>query len=405
MESLSVSAAVEKIHLYLKRDTLYPYFVISDGDADFKKIFGDFKQMYIADFCAGDCPLDIDLLVEKLNMLPQNALVFGLGEYIFFTGQENILRSLQDRNFNRKVVFVCRGIANLLERLADEDVKFRTNHICRIEGGTNLFVVKYSPAVGVPTEAQNFSELLKLLAGGKNSATVKTNLPLKNVREINTFYDAIKSREPHFNALPDALSDTQWQEYFFNDNCDGYAPEHWRRFAAGFKHKISNPYLRFVFNRSANFEAYRKNLFFALFDVNDAKAFDKFYALRKVAVRNILSPYLAEYLERLTDVPDAVKYLTDNTAEERRAMIEAVQGKEKIPDTLKRNFPAMNDYLADYDFGDVKITNYFRQYKKIKLCNVETRQKIPGDADPTAKLYWLDALGVEFLIYISARAA
>lgn len=67
----------------------------------------------------------------------------------------------------------------------------------------------------------------------------------------------------------------------------------------------------------------------------------------------------------------------------------------------------------------------FDDIKKIKLCNVddkdfkrqvnelatkrlynqfETRQKILDETDPTAKLYWLDALGVEFLSYIKARA-
>lgn len=85
----------------------------------------------------------------------------------------------------------------------------------------------------------------------------------------------------------------------------------------------------------------------------------------------------------------------------------------------------VNDYLADFDFGDAEITTYFRRYKKIKLCNVndedfknhvrelaltrpynrfETRKKFLEDADKNSKLYWLDALGVEFLSYIKARA-
>lgn len=250
-------------------------------------------------------------------------------------------------------------------------------------------------------------------------------MPLVNVQEINNFYDAIKSREPQFTAPLDALNVEQWREYFFDDNCDGYPLEHWRSFAAGFKNKISNTYLRFVFNRSANFEAYQRNLFFALLEVDDEKNFAEFYSLRKAAVKNILSPHLVEYLERLKNLPDALKYLTDNTAEERRTMIEAVQGKEKIPDVFKKNYAAMSDYLADYDFGDAAITDYFRRYKKIKLCNVddedfkqqvrelatkrlynkfETRQKILDEANPAAKLYWLDALGVEFLSYIKARA-
>jgi len=284
--------------------------------------------------------------------------------------------------------------------------------------------VKYSPNINFTADAKNFSELLKLLERGKNNLTVQTDLPLVNVQEINNFYDAIKYREPNFIAPPDALNVEQWQEYFSDDNCEGYPPEHWRSFAAGFKNKISNPYLRFVFARSTDYDSYRKNLFFALLDV-DEKFFEEFYLQRKAAVKNISSSYLVEYFERLEKFPDAVKFLTDNTAEERRAMIEAVQGKEKIPDALKKNYPAMNDYLADFDFGDETITNYFRRYKKIKLCNVddenfknhvrelaltrpynrfETRQKILDDADKNAKLYWLDALGVEFLAYIKARA-
>ena len=127
MEILSIADAAKKIRLYLSRDTLRPYFVISDGNGDFKKFFGDFEKIYISDLCKGDFLLDTDLLVEKLNALTNNAVVLGLGEYIFFTAQEEILRALQDKSFNRKVIFVCRGIANLLERLADEDFKFRTN--------------------------------------------------------------------------------------------------------------------------------------------------------------------------------------------------------------------------------------------------------------------------------------
>ncbi|MBR3747768.1 MAG: BREX-4 system phosphatase PglZ [Selenomonadaceae bacterium] len=429
MEILNVATAAEKIRIYLKRDTLRPYFVISDGAAECEKLrkkFNSLKRIYISDFCKGDSPLDTDLLVEKLNALEKDALCFGLGEYIYFTAQENILRALQDRNFNRKIIFVCRGIANLLERLADEDFKFRTNNICRVEGKGKFFVVKYDPKIKIPADAQNFSELLKLAEGGKDSIIAQSDLPLVNVKAINNFYEAIRYREPHFIAPPNALNGEQWQEYFYDDACEGYPPEHWRSFAAGFKNKISNPYLKFVFARSADFEAYRKNLFFALLEVDDENVFKEFYSLRKAAVKNISSPHLAEYLARLEKIPDAVKYLTDNTAEERRAMIEFVQGKGKIPDLLNENYPSMSDYLTDYDFDDEEITNYFRRYKKIKLCNVDdenfkshvqklaqirlynkfdTRETILDGADKNAKLYWLDALGVEFLSFIAARAA
>lgn len=430
MESLSVEAAEEKIRACLKRDTPYPYFVIADGVgecAELKKIFsGTLAQVYISEFCAGDSPLDTDLLVEKLNALGRDALVFGLGEYIYFTGQENILRRLQDRNFKRKVIFICSGVAKLLERLAEADSKFRANQICRAGGNAKFSVVKYSANIAVDADAVNFSELLKAVESGRRSLTVQTNLPLVNVQTISNFYDAVKNREPHFNAQPDALNDEQWREYFFDESCEGYPPEHWRSFAAGFKGKILNRYLKFVFEHSETYEDYLRNLYFALFDA-DEKNFKEFYSLRKAAVKNISSQYLFEYIARVENsADDAVKYLTDNTAEERRAMIQAVQGKEKIPAVLEKNYPALADYLAEFDFVDEEISGYFRRYSKIKLLNVddedfrrrvhelalgrpynsfETRQKLLERFDGSAKLYWLDALGVEFCGYIQARAS
>ena len=430
MEILSVAAAEKKIRLYLSRNTALPYFVISDGVrecAELKNFFGGtLAQVYISELCAGDSPLDLDLLVDKLNALEGDALCFGLGEYIYFTGQENILRALQDRNFNCKVIFICSGVANLLEQLAEEDSKFRANQLCRVEGSGSFSVVSYSANLNVATDAGNFSELLKAAENGARTISVRTDLPLENVREIADFYAAIKYREPNFSVPPDALNAQQWQEYFSDEICAGYPPEHWRSFAAGFKGKISNRYLNFAFEKSARYEDYQRNLFFALFDA-DEKVFAEFYALRKAAVKNISSPYLSEYVARAEKFSaDAVKYLTDNTAEERRAMIRAVQGREKVPAALEENYPALADYLADFDYGSAELTEYFRRYRKIKLLNVddenfkrrvrelalsrpynrfETRQKLLERFDGNAKLYWLDALGVEFCGYIQARAS
>lgn len=433
MEILNVEAAVKKIEIYLRQGNFRPYFVSVDDAAaceKLKKIFKDFGRIYVSDFCRGDTFPDTDELIDALKAVEKNSLCFGLGEYVFFSAHENILRALQDKNFNRKIIFICRGIANLLENLAEADFKFRANNLCKIAGGQSFSVVKFGANVDVPTDAKNFSELLKLLeSGNRVSVSVKTNLPLAKVKEIQTFYDAIKNRDSRFSALPDALAEEQWREYFFDDKCDGFPPEHWRTFAAGFKNKFANSYLQRVFGISANYEAYRRNLFFALLEVTDEKIFDEFYPLRKAAVKNISAQYVAEYLERLKNFAtgsNAIKFLTDNTVEERRAMIQAVQGKEKIPAIFTKNFSAMEDYLTDYDFGDEEITRYFRRYKKIKVCNVddaafknlvqefaverpankfETRRAILDRADDTAKLYWLDALGVEFLGCLQARAA
>ena len=252
MESLKVETAVEKIRVYLRRDTLRPYFVIADDAAaieELKKHFGGVEQINVSGFCTSGGLLDTDELVDRLKSVETRALVLGLGEYIYRTGRENVLRALQDRSFNGKIIFVCRGIANTLERLADGDAKFRANRICRLEGKASF-----------------------------------NDLRPSKVRATNTSRDAFEEAEAH-------------------------------------------------------------------------------------------SP--------------------------------------------------TSDYLTDYDFGDEAITNYFCRYKQIKLLNVddeefkahvrsialdrpynkfETRAAILDRADRNAKLYWLDALGVEFLGYIKARA-
>ena len=428
MKILSVDDAFKKIYLYLGSKFFCPFFVISDGAdecAAFRKNFDDsFEKIFISDFCGGDFPLDTDLFVEKLKNLDKDSFCFGLGEYIYFTGQENILRGLQDKIFKRKIIFICRGVAHFLEQLADEDPKFQANRICRVPGNFDLSILKYTPKLNFNVDAENFTELLKLLENGNlKSLSVKSDLPLLNVREINSFYDAIKFNDPHFPAPHNALTDSQWKDYFFDNKCTGYPPEHWRTFAAGFQNKISDEYLQYVFSISTTYEDYQKNLLFALLNVDDEKLFQKFYPLRKSATKNISAKYLAQYLEHVKKFPaeNLAKFLTDNTDAERRAMIESVQGLKEIPEDFLKNFPAIKNYLNDYDFGDDDFNNYFHRYKKIKLCNLfdddfrqlveqfaitrpynktYTRRALLDKFNENSKLYWLDALGVEFLSFI-----
>lgn len=234
--------------------------VMNMPDQDAKKIFCEsFTQLYISDFCGGDLPLDTDLFIEKLDALENNVICFGLGEYIFLTAQENFLRNLKDKTFPNKIIFICRGISNFLERLADEDPKFQANRICRVQGKLDFSVVKYNPKINVSTDAENFTELLKLLERENlKTLSLKSELPLLNVKEINSFYDAIKFREAHFSAPRNSLNELQWRDYFFDDNCAGYPPEHCRTFAAGFKNKFANTYLKYVFEMSTNYDDYKK---------------------------------------------------------------------------------------------------------------------------------------------------
>ena len=436
MENLSVEDATKKIEIYLKQSTSRPYFVICEDSAELKKLtknFSELEQIYLSYFSKGDYLPSTDIFIDSLLNLQNDAICFGVGEYVYFTGKENFIRKLQDKSFGRKIIFVCRRIAKFLESLADEDIKFRANNICKVGDAENLQVTKYNKNLDIDVDAENFSQLLKLSEVGKlKNITVKTDLPLKNVKNINSYFDAVKDKNSRFNISESALTSEQWQEYFFNDNCENYPPEHWRTFAAGFKKQFAGNYLRRVFEKSATYDDYRKNLVFAILDFEVDKVFFDFYFERKEIIKNIFVDYAEEYFATLAEKAknsdatfDALNYLTDNTILERQEIVKYLQGRKKIPEVLEKIYPQAANYFSDFDIGDKEITDYFRRYKKIKVFNLDdeefktTVEKIALErpynklqkrgailetADKNAKLYWLDALGAEFAGYIKAKA-
>ena len=83
MENSGFEEAINKIRIYLGRQSCQPYFVIADGANEYKelkKFFDKLKKIYISDFCVQDFFLDTDLFIEKLKLLKKNAVCFGLGE-------------------------------------------------------------------------------------------------------------------------------------------------------------------------------------------------------------------------------------------------------------------------------------------------------------------------------------
>lgn len=435
MKSLSVENAAKKIKIYFKQDTSRPYFVICDNAAEIESLkekFSSLEQIFISDFSKGDYLLNTDIFIDSLLNLQNDAICFGVGEYIYFTGKENFIRKLQDKSFGKKIIFLCSHIEKFLESLADVDVKFSTNNICKIGNAENFQVTKYDKNLDIKTDAENFSQLLKLAEIGKiKNITVKTNLPIKNVKNINSYFEAVKDKNSHFDISENALTSEMWQEYFFDDNCENYPAEHWRTFAAGFKNQIAGNYLQYVFKKSSTYDDYRKNLVFAILDFEVDKIFD-FYFERKNIIKNIFVDYAQEYFSTLAEkikhsdsTFDALNYLTDNTMAERQEIIKYLQGRKKVPEVLEKIYPQVANYFFDFDFGEKIFTDYFRRYKKIKIFNVNDQEfkinvekialerpynKFPKrgaileTADKNAKLYWLDALGAEFAGYIKEKA-
>jgi hypothetical protein len=287
----------------------------------------------------------------------------------------------------------------------------------------------------VAIDGNGFKELLFRLENGVNNKLfVKTSLELHNVREVHSAYEAIQQVDPTFMLSQTCLPDNLWVEFLVDKNLEGFDLFHWRNFLKLKLESSTNKYLKYVTDTSNNYDGYKKRIFSALLDfaVND-KCFSEMYIARKKLLKDVKNSDIAEYItETKIKDSDRINYLTDNTTAEKQVIIESLKEVSVIPDTLKDIYHALYEYLYDFSFvGDIGklLTEYFSEYKRLKLTNrltpefhkrvqgfavdgnrpytsLETRGAVLDKLDKTNTiLYWIDALGAEYLGYIQKRAS
>ena len=150
MEILKNADALKKISIYLKQENfMLPYFIIANGAVEAESLNKELPQylprLYLSNFLNEDQFLDIDIFIEKIAAFFTDAIIFGVGEYVHFTGQVHLLQILKDMHFQHKIIFFCRGATNMLENLALSDLKFFNLQICRIFGQDLFSVTQYNP--------------------------------------------------------------------------------------------------------------------------------------------------------------------------------------------------------------------------------------------------------------------
>lgn len=128
---------------------------------------------------------------------------------------------------------------------------------------------------------------------------------------------------------------------------------------------------------------------------------------------------------------DAIFYLTDLSGEEKKTLFACLDkfglkyNRKTLFSILEKIYPELYYYLLPYDFKDELLNNYFQDYKYQKVINkvfpefysivleqakkrdynliLEPRSvKIENLAKPKSKLYFVDAMGVEYLSYITS---
>lgn len=437
MKTVSAESALANIHKYLANDVATPFIVVIDDSAEYyymKNNLATLKQIRASDFCSqSDSFPNIDDLCDALTAITENSLLLGFGESVLLSGNENAIGRLKDLNVSAKVVVACRGIRAAVLSLCEDDKKFNSRRVCFLKSGASYDIVKVPSSVGV-TAIYGFKELLLRLEDGMSGKQLlKSTLKLNNIREVGSAYDALPEVEPTYIVPQTCLADELWAELLADRKLEGFDLFHWRTFLKLKIQSSSDLYLKYVADTSADYNAYKKRIYCALLDypISD-KRFLELYNARKALLKDVKDSEIAEYISE-TKIKDSARihYLTDNTSAERQAIIESLNGMETIPNAVKDIYPALYDYIHDFSFTGDKgklLTDYFAEYKRLKLTNrltpefhrlvhdlavdgsrpynsLKTRGEVLDSLSQiNTVLYWIDALGVEYLGYIQCRA-
>lgn len=196
--------------------------------------------------------------------------------------------------------------------------------------------------------------------------------------------------------------------------------------------KIQNSYLRAAIDATESFDSLKKHILSHITEYSHTdKRFMRFYNERKKLVRGFPESDIAIFLnENAINPQEAIFRYTDNTLTEKRHVIKwvAQHGWDK---SIAYVYPALEIYLKKYifDCGSLSetLTTYFEQYKiqklenrldddfiklvdeygdSLKYAKLQTRDNVIKAIENknTAFLYWIDALGVEYLAYFTELA-
>lgn len=190
-------------------------------------------------------------------------------------------------------------------------------------------------------------------------------------------------------------------------------------------------YLSYVLSISNGIISFKRNILNAIINMSYTDSrFARFYIERKKLLSHYPESDVASFVtDNRVNAEESVYRLTDNTMVERQEIIIWI-ANYGIPENLNKIYPDLAAYLKKYSFRDrnlnsgfaARLTAYFEAYKRQKLKNSITSEflqkvdelalqrvynRLPkrdelvkesyGDS---TQLFWIDALGVEYLSYI-----
>ena len=400
-----------------------------------------------------------------VNAKGKNFVVKGLGEFLALRGSDEATRTLsrlKDLNIGgAKVVLLLRGLASLIAGL-QTDPRFDNRRFSVVDKAEcDLSFTHAAPSVGL-SALSSFKAMLAELENGRcGSVVVNTAVDLDKaiftVHQISNAYEGIKFITRGFALARSCGSDDRWAQLLTelnqsNGSLDEVFEKHglgnnlesdfyariagsdyrnWLYFTClkSNAETLQNGYLRFVLDKTSRFEDFVGNVLNAIIEIpHTDKQFASFYRERKILVEKFPESDIADFVVNSRQVvSESIYKLTDGTRAEREEIIAWLSQNGLIPQ-LESIYPLLAAYLKKYVFKCLELadllTEYFEAYKKQKLSNVleaeflekvdelalsrkfnrlPTRNEIIDGVDKgDTFLYWLDALGVEYLGLIEA---
>jgi len=395
-----------------------------------------------------------------INAVGKRFVITGLGEFLALCGYDEALRTLlrlKELNIGgAKVVLLLRGLSTIIGRLENDPCFDDRRHSVVDNAECTLSFTLTSQHVGLSV-LNGYKDMLLELENGRNgNIVVNTLVDLNNaiftVHQISNAYDGIKFFTSGFTLDRSCGNDVRWMELLkdlnkFNGSLDEVFDEHglcgnlesdfyvrivgndylnWLYFICLKKKAdtIQNGYLRYVLDKTNRFEDFLANVLNSIIEIShNDKQFAVMNQERKILVDKFPESDIANFvINNRQNVSESIYRLTDNTRVEREEIIAWLSNNGLITQ-LEDIYPILAAYLKTYVFkcSDLRdlLNDYFVAYKRQKLLNrlepeflskvddlalsrqfnrLQTRDEIMDSIDKTETfLYWLDALGVEYL--------
>ena len=399
--------------------------------------------------------LDIDYKNNRFVLI-------GLGEYLALRGSneaKQTLRRLKGVTLgNARVVILLRGIIMSLRDIVNEDTRIVSKNLVAFSDDltSNIKVVN-NKVIAVKSGSGIKNLLIKLEDGQFGNVEMCSMLNFEKsiypVIVIDNPYSALIKTYTKFPLKERYGKSEQWsrllevyerkpedvRQYFStyinyeNDIYEHVIGENYRNWLYFINLKlhtdrIQNQYLQYVVETTDEFGELKDKILIDIIRVpHTDKRFKLLYTDRKKLIKNFPESEIAffENENQINPTEEIYRY-TNNTELEKRRIISWV-AKNGWNDAVADIYPELGMYYKKYIFDcgslSTTLTKYFECYKKLKIENkvtdeflklvvehgrsftyakLQTRDSAVNKVENknTSFLYWIDALGVEYLSYI-----